>query len=120
MTQDQLPSLRSVGYGLRGHDPKLAEDQFKQGYGQGLWIFFKIKVKQSERVQEERVNIWACFCAPAENFRSCEGGRFRPCTLRMKIDQEHFDYHRDKVKVRGISVFRMLVRMLAGEFGCMD
>lgn len=66
--------MREERLGKLGHDKtgdnewsrELVQKQRQSGWGQGKWLFFGVKFKQSTNAQNEKTSKWFCFGAPVE------------------------------------------------------
>lgn len=66
--------MREERLGKLGHDKtrdnewtkELVQKQRQNGWGQGKWLFFGVKLKQSTNAQEEGTSKWFCFGVPVE------------------------------------------------------
>lgn len=66
--------MREERLGKLGHDKtgdnewrkELVQQQRRNGWGQGNWLFFGVKLKQSTNAQGEKTSRWFCFGAPVE------------------------------------------------------
>lgn len=66
--------MREERLGKLGHDKtgdnewskELVQKQRQNGWGQGTWLFFGVKLKQSTNAQGEGTTKWFCFGGPVE------------------------------------------------------
>lgn len=64
--EDRLGKLGTLKSGRGGYSKELEDHQRRCHYGEGRWIFFGIKFKQSHSEKKKGKGKWGCFGAPLE------------------------------------------------------
>lgn len=113
--EKRLGKLGTLKSGVGGHSKRLEEDQIQKGLGQGLWIFFGIRFKQSGKEKRKgKGGKWACFGIPLE---ACSG---ISCQSETAVIGGGSDGEGIEVAKTSVKVERMECRFSSGGIACMD
>lgn len=66
MREERLGKLGHNKAGDNEWSKELVQEQRQNGWGQGTWLFYGVKLKQSTSAQREGTSKWFCFGAPVE------------------------------------------------------
>lgn len=109
--------LGKLGYKKTGegaYSKEVKRVQQENGWGQGRWVFFGVKLKQSTEEQKEGTGKWFCFGAPVEAVEQ------RPGTEQYVIIGNSEGVQEEGELARKELVFRESALFCLGGLACTD
>ncbi|KAG7004235.1 hypothetical protein G7Y79_00026g058190 [Physcia stellaris] len=112
--EDRLGKLGTLKSGRGGYSKELEDHQRRCHYGEGRWIFFGIKFKQSHSEKKKGKGKWGCFGAPLEAVQ-----RFDAVEEQIAVGGGT-DIKGKAVPSRSERFLRTNVKFSSGGVPCMD
>lgn len=112
--EDRLGKLGTLKIGSGGHSKELEDHQRRCRYGEGRWIFFGIKFRQSLMEMKKGKGKWCCFGAPLEAIQRFDAVEEQiPVGGGENAQGGHIPIHTE-------TFFRTNIKLSSGGVPCMD